>query len=157
MKIVIQRVNSAKLTVDNNLVSQIQNGLVVYVGFNQNDTNKHFDWFVNKVVGMRIFRDENDKMNLSVKDIGGKIMVVSNFSLYADCSHGFRPSFINAMESSKAKILYEEILEKFKNAYQGNVFAGLFGEHMIIDQVNDGPINIVLEESEFFKDWKMQN
>lgn len=152
MKIVVQRVNSARLTVDDKTVSQINNGLVVYVGFNQNDTNKHFDWFVNKVCGLRIFRDENDKINLSVKDIGGEIMVVSNFTLYADCSHGFRPSFINAMESSKAELLYNEILEKFKNSYPNRVCAGMFGEHMVIEQVNDGPINIVLEEKDIFKD-----
>lgn len=152
MKLVVQRVHSCKLSVDNKLVSEIKQGLVVYVGFNQNDTKEHFDWFVNKICGLRIFRDENDKINLSVKDVKGEIMIVSNFTLYADCSRGFRPNFMYAMESQKAREFYEELLAKFKSVHPYKVCSGMFGEHMEIQQENDGPINIVIEEKDYFKE-----
>ena len=151
MKLVIQRVHKCKLLVDNEVYSEINKGIVVFVGFNQDDTNEHFDWFVNKICGLRIFRDENDKINLSVKDVEGEIMIVSNFTLFADCSRGFRPNFMYAMGSEKARAYYEELVEKFRALHPYKVVTGKFGEHMDIIQENDGPINIVMDEREYFK------
>lgn len=144
MRAVIQRVDNAKLTVEEKTVSKIDKGLVVYLGINQNDTIKNANNLAKKIADLRIFRDENCKLNLSVKNIGGQILVVSNFTIYADCSRGNRPNFMYAMKSENANVLYEFFVTELKS--QGiEVKTGMFGEHMTIEQTNNGPINIIVE------------
>lgn len=144
MRAVIQRIDMAKLSVDKKLVSEIGKGLIVYLGICQTDKEKNADMLAKKIADMRIFRDENEKMNLSVKDIKGEILVVSNFTIYADCSRGNRPNFMYAMQSNEANQLYEYFIMKLKQQGVG-VKTGQFGEHMEIQQVNNGPINIIAE------------
>lgn len=144
MRAVVQRVDRAVLIVDGKPVSQIGKGLVVYLGVGQNDEEKNADNLAKKVADMRIFRDENDKLNLSVKDVKGEILVVSNFTIYADCSRGNRPNFMYAKASQEANVLYEYFVTQLRR--QGvTVKTGVFGEHMSIEQTNNGPINIIVE------------
>ena len=145
MKIVVQRVKHAKLEIDNQIYSQIRHGLVCFVGFTDGDQNINMDWFVNKVSGLRVFEDENQKMNLNLTQVDGEIMIVPNFTLYADCSHGFRPSFIEALKPDQATILFDTIVSKFKGTLGERVKTGVFGADMQITQLNDGPITIVID------------
>ena len=147
MKVIVQRVLDTTLYVDKKEYSHIDKGLLVYVGFNTEDTVAPILWMVNKVSGLRIFEDENLKMNLSLKDVSGKMMIVSNFTLYADCSHGFRPAFVNAMGGDSAVKLYDEFVKQMKVALgEDNVVTGVFGGDMHVDSVCDGPINIIIEK-----------
>jgi D-aminoacyl-tRNA deacylase len=141
-------VHNADLFVDNKLVSSIKKGLVVFIGFCIDEDIDKIDWLANKIVNLRIFKDDEDKMNLSVKDVGGDILLVSNFTLYADTSHGFRPNFMYALNSEKARPLYEELIKSLNNLYSGHIQTGIFHEHMEINQQNDGPINIVIDTKE---------
>lgn len=145
MKLVVQRVKSAKLEVDNNLISEIKHGLVCFVGFKDGDQELNMDWYVNKLCGLRIFEDENEKMNLNLTQVDGEILLVPNFTLYADCSHGFRPSFINALNPTEATVLFDKFIEKVKKELGNRVKTGIFGADMQITQHNDGPITIVIE------------
>ena len=147
MKVIVQRVLDTTLYVDKNKYSHIDKGLLVYVGFNTEDSVTPIPWMVNKVSGLRIFEDENLKMNLSLKDVGGKMMIVSNFTLYADCSHGFRPAFVNAMGGDSAVKLYDEFVKQMKDALgHDNVVTGVFGGDMLVQSICDGPINIIIEK-----------
>lgn len=144
MRLIIQRVDGATLTVDGNLISQIDKGFCVYVGAKIGDTEKDAEYLAKKLCGLRIFRDENDKMNLSLKDVGGQILLVSNFTLYADCTRGYRPNFGNALNSTDAKHLYDYLTQLIKQ--NGiDVKNGVFGAHMKIDVKNNGPVNIVID------------
>lgn len=145
MKLVVQRVKSAKLEVDNKLISEIKTGLVCFVGFKDGDQELNMDWYVNKLCGLRIFEDENEKMNLNLTQVDGEILLVPNFTLYADCSHGFRPSFINALNPTEATVLFDKFIEKVKKELGNRVKTGIFGADMQITQHNDGPITIVIE------------
>ena len=145
MKLVVQRVKSAKLEVDNKLISEIKHGLVCFVGFKDGDQELNMDWYVNKLCGLRIFEDENEKMNLNLTQVDGEILLVPNFTLYADCSHGFRPSFINALNPTEATVLFDKFIEKVKKELGNRVKTGVFGADMQITQHNDGPITIVIE------------
>ena len=145
MKLVIQRVKSAKLEVNNKLISEIKHGLVCFVGFKDGDQELNMDWYVNKLCGLRIFEDENEKMNLNLTQVDGEILLVPNFTLYADCSHGFRPSFINALNPTEATVLFDKFIEKVKKELGNRVKTGIFGADMQITQHNDGPITIVIE------------
>lgn len=151
MKFVVQRVKHTTLTVDNKLISEIPHGLVCFVGFTQNDENVDMDWYVNKISGLRIFEDENQKMNLNLQQVDGEILIVPNFTLYADCSHGFRPSFIEAMRPEQATLLFDKIVSKFKQCLGDKVKTGIFGADMQIDQHNDGPITIVIDSKDINK------
>ena len=144
MRLIVQRVDSAELTVDGELISSIGKGFCVYVGARQGDTEKDAQLLAKKLCGLRIFRDENDKMNLSLKDVGGEILLVSNFTLYADCTRGYRPNFSNALNACEAKHLYEYLTELIKS-YEIPVKNGVFGAHMKIDVKNNGPVNIVID------------
>ena len=148
MKFVVQRVKETKLTADGVPYSQIKHGLVCFVGFTEGDQNVNMDWFVNKISGLRIFEDENQKMNLNLTQVDGEIMLVPNFTLYADCSHGFRPSFINALKPDEATLLFDKIIEKFKAVLGDKVKTGVFGADMQISQHNDGPITIVIDSDQ---------
>ncbi len=144
MKAVVQRVKDTTLSVDGKLISHIDKGLAVYLGVKEGDSEKELDYIINKIAKMRIFEDENGKMNLSCSDIGGEIMLISQFTLLADCRHGNRPSFIQAEKPDKADELYK--LGKDKLISLGyNVKTGVFGADMQIDQHNDGPVTIILD------------
>lgn len=144
MKAVVQRVKQTSLYVDGNLISSIDFGLTVYLGIGQGDCARQAERLAYKIANLRIFEDERGKMNLSVKDVGGEILLVSQFTLYGDCSHGNRPSFSNAEVPEKAIVLYEDCAEKLR-AYGLTVKLGVFGADMKILQFNDGPVSIILE------------
>ncbi len=144
MKAVVQRVKRTYLTVGDNLVSEIPFGLTVFFGVKSGDNETQADYIVKKIAGLRIFEDENGKMNLSVKDVGGEILFVSQFTLYGDTTKGFRPSFTEAARPEEAEPLYEYAYEKL---LQENipVKKGVFGADMKISQLNDGPVTILIE------------
>ena len=147
MKAVVQRVLRADLKVDGKLISEINKGLVVFMGVGQGDEEGDIIKLAAKISKLRIFEDANGKMNLSIKDIGGQILLVSQFTLYGDCSHGNRPSFIMAEKPERANSLYEQmkyLLEKENIPIQ----TGVFGADMKIDALNDGPVTIILDSKE---------
>lgn len=144
MKLVVQRVSGATLKVEGQLISEIGKGLAVYVGIAAGDTEKQMDYYAEKLVKLRIFEDENGKMNLSVKDIGGEILSISQFTLLADVSHGNRPGFSGAERPERANELYEYFSEKVA-ALGVPVKKGVFGADMKITQLNDGPVTIIYD------------
>ena len=144
MRAIVQRVKQTSLRVDGALVSEIPFGLTVFLGIKIDDTQKEAEYIAKKIANMRIFKDENDKMNLSVKDVGGEVLLVSQFTLYGDSSHGNRPSFSLAERPEKAEPLYEYTVQQLAS-YGITVKKGVFGANMQIEQLNDGPVTIVLE------------
>ncbi len=144
MKAVVQRVKQTELRVDGALISQIPFGLTVFLGVKVGDGEKQAEYIAKKIAGLRIFEDENGKMNLSVKDVGGEVLLVSQFTLYGDASHGNRPSFTLAERPEKAEDLYEYALAQLAS-YGIPVKKGVFGADMQITQHNDGPVTILLE------------
>ena len=144
MKFVIQRVKNASCTVDNEVIGSIEKGFCVFIGVSNEDTKEIADKMIKKLIGMRIFDDENDKINLSLADVDGSLLLISQFTLYADCKKGNRPSFVNAGKPELANSLYEYIIEKCKEQVP-NVQTGSFGADMKIALVNDGPFTIVLD------------
>ncbi len=146
MKVVVQRVKSAKVTrqEDNKVVGEIKSGLFLLLGIKKGDTQKQVDELVNKILKLRVMSDQNDKMNLSVQDIKSEILLVSQFTLYANTKDGNRPSFINAEEPAKAKILYEYMITKLKESGL-NIQTGSFGDYVKIEADLDGPVTIVIE------------
>ncbi len=146
MKAVIQVVGQASLSVEEKLISEIGKGLVVYFCVESGDLDEKIDYFAKKIANMRIFPDENDKINLSVKDVGGEILLVSQFTLAGDCEHGNRPSFFTAEEPKRAEKLYQEFGKKLHDEYGITVKYGVFGADMTIQQTNRGPFTICLEK-----------
>jgi len=144
MKLVIQRVLEARVKVDSNIIGQINQGLLVFLGIHEEDTEEKIDWLVNKLCKLRIFEDDNQKMNLSVKDINGDILIVSQFTLYANCERGNRPDFISAAKPEKANHLYNLFIKQLKT-YQIKVETGIFGANMKISLINDGPVTVIIE------------
>ena len=144
MKAVIQRVGRTALSVDGRLISEIPFGLAVFLGIKIGDTQKQAEILAKKVSALRIFEDGAGKMNLSVKDVGGEILLVSQFTLLGDCSHGNRPSFSNAEKPEKAKELYDYNAEQLRG-YGIFVKTGVFGADMKIEQFNDGPVTILYD------------
>ena len=144
MKAVVQRVKHTSLSVDGALISEIPFGLTVFLGVKTGDTEKDGAYLAKKIAGLRIFEDENGKMNLSVKDVGGEVLLVSQFTLYGDASHGNRPSFTLAARPEIAEPLYEYTLRELR-AYGITVKKGVFGADMQILQHNDGPVTILLD------------
>lgn len=145
MKVVVQRVQNANVTVKDKTVGQIKKGLLLLVGFTQNETQENIDWMVNKITNLRIFDDQDGIMNLSIKDIKGEILSVSQFTLYADSKKGNRPSYIKALNGEEAIILYNKFNKKLKETGL-KVEEGIFGEDMQVSLTNDGPITIILEK-----------
>ena len=145
MKAVVQRVLSAKLEVEGKLISEINKGYVVYLGVKVGDGREVADYFIKKIPALRIFEDENGKTNKSILDVGGEILLVSQFTLCADTTQGNRPSFINAEKPEKANEMYLYVADGIKNAGI-NVKLGVFGADMKITQTNDGPFTIILEK-----------
>lgn len=145
MKLLVQRVKNAKVVVDKETVGEIGKGFLVLCGITHLDTEKEADYLANKLCNLRVFEDENEKMNLSIKDIEGELLIVSQFTLYADCASGNRPSFTNAAKPEQANPLYEYFMQKCKKQ-NINVQKGIFGAHMEISLLNDGPVTIMLEK-----------
>lgn len=145
MKLVIQRVKNASVKVDEKVVGEIEKGFLVLVGIKVGDTKEQADYLVKKVCNLRIFEDENGKMNLSLKDVGGKLLIVSQFTLYGNCNDGNRPSFIEAARPEEAIPLYEYFCDKC-NQNGIEVQRGIFGADMKVQLLNDGPVTIVVEK-----------
>lgn len=145
MKVVIQRVSQASVTIDAKTVADIQKGFLVLVGIEDADSQEDIDWLVNKITNIRIFGDENDVMNLSVKDIDGDIIVVSQFTLHASTKKGNRPSYIKASKPEVAIPLYENFVKKIEMELGKKVQTGIFGADMKVLLLNDGPVTIVID------------
>ena len=144
MKAVVQRVKHTKLSVNGTLISEIPFGLSVFLGVKVGDGEKEAEYIAKKIANLRIFEDENEKMNLSVKDVGGEVLLISQFTLYGDTSHGNRPSFTLAERPEKAESLYEYTIKALE-LYGVMVKKGVFGADMQIEQHNDGPVTVLLE------------
>lgn len=149
MRCVIQRVREASVNVEGELVGKISKGFMILLGVSDDDTKEIADRLINKICKLRIFEDENGKTNLSIDKVGGEILLISQFTLYADCKKGNRPSFVHAGKPDKANELYEYAIEKFKE-YVPKVEKGIFGADMKVSLVNDGPFTIVLDSDNLF-------
>jgi len=146
MRAVIQRTNKpAKVKVNNNIVGEIPKGLIVYIGIEDDDNKEDIIWLSNKIVNMRIFNDDNYKMNLSVLDTGGEILLISQFTLFASTKKGNRPSFLRSAKPEFAKPMYENFIEHLRTSHNIKVTCGIFGADMKVDYINDGPITIVMD------------
>ena len=145
MKLVVQRSKNSKVLVDNKIVGKIEKGLVVLVGFTHNDTIEDIKKLTKKLVNLRIFDDKNHIMNKSILDVKGEILSVSQFTLYADCKKGNRPSYINSMRADDARKLYELFNEEIKK-YDIHLETGIFQADMLVEINNDGPVTIILED-----------
>jgi D-tyrosyl-tRNA(Tyr) deacylase len=145
MKVVIQRVSQASVTIDAKIVADIQKGLLVLVGIEDADTQEDSNWLAGKIVNLRIFGDENDVMNLSVKDIDGDIIVVSQFTLHASTKKGNRPSYIKASKPEVAIPLYENFVKQLEKELGKKVQTGVFGADMKVLLLNDGPVTIQMD------------
>jgi len=145
MKAVIQRVNFAKLRIDQQVFSKIKTGLVVLVGITHNDDIDDIKWLVRKILNLRIFNDDKSVMNKSIIDIGGELLVVSQFTLHAQTKKGNRPSYINAAKGEKAEEIYNNFLLEFKNQYGATPKTGKFGSDMKVELENDGPVTILID------------
>ena len=145
MRLVVQRVKNAKVDVEGKTVGKIDKGFMVLCGITHEDTEKNADVLARKLCNLRVFTDENDKMNLSIKDIDGELLIVSQFTLYADSQKGNRPSFVNSAKPEMAEKLYEYFVEQCRKEVK-NVGTGIFGAHMKVELLNDGPVTIILEK-----------
>ena len=146
MRAVIQRtLNQAKVEVDSIITGQISHGLVVFLGIGQQDTEEDINWLANKIVNLRIFNDAAGKMNLSLKQIEGQILLISQFTLFADTKKGNRPSYIRSADPDHANGLYLKFAETLKTQHEVNTQTGVFGAHMNVDFINDGPVTIIID------------
>lgn len=149
MRAVVQRVSSSKVVVDGKVVGEIGKGFNVLLGISKEDTLDDLKYIKDKVIGLRVFEDENDKLNLSLKDVGGELLLVSQFTLYGDCRRGKRPSFSNALGGEEAKMLYETFVAMCTQE-DIKVETGIFGADMKVSIENDGPVTLLLESSKIF-------
>ena len=149
MRSVIQRVKSASVTVEGKVVSEINKGLLVFLGVAQEDTPADIDYMANKIANLRIFEDDEGLMNLSILDVGGEALVVSQFTLYGDCRKGRRPSFIAAARPEKADPLYQAFMDEISRLGV-SVKAGIFQAMMDVELINDGPVTIMLDSNKLF-------
>ncbi len=149
MRAVVQRVDRASVKVEDNVVGQIERGLLVLLGVSEGDTDKDLSYLVDKVCGLRIFEDAGGKMNLSVQDIGGAILAVSQFTLYGDCRKGKRPSFDKAARPDAANAFYESFVEQCRGRGLP-VATGVFRAHMLVELANNGPVTILLDSTRTF-------
>ena len=146
MKLVVQRVISASVNINGKLYSEIQNGLLALVGIQDDESESTIDWVANKLVNLRIFNDEDGRMNLSVKDINGEILLIPNFTIYGDTKKGYRPSFINSAKPDISKPIYDELVNKISSFIPNRVGSGVFGADMKVNLINDGPVTIIIEK-----------
>jgi D-tyrosyl-tRNA(Tyr) deacylase len=149
MRGVVQRVNYAKLSIDNKLYSEISKGLIVYLGIGKDDTAKDIQYLSDKILNLRIFEDSDEKLNLSLLDIKGDLLIVSQFTLYGDCRKGRRPSFDSAAKPQDAKVLYEQFVDECTK-FIPNTKTGVFQANMTIDYANDGPVTMILDSTKLF-------
>ena len=150
MRAVLQRVARASVTVEGEVLGKIGKGFLVLIGVGRGDTREDADWYLKKLLGLRIFEDENGKTNLSLADVGGELLVISQFTLYADCKKGNRPSFVKAGAPDMAERLYEHFMDRCRN-YVDVVEKGQFGADMKVELLNDGPFTLMLESEQLFK------
>lgn len=150
MRVVLTTVLNASVTIDNKVYSQIDRGFCLLVGFTHNDDQKLVDKMIDKILSLRVFADERGLTNLSIYDVKGQIMSVSQFTLYADTSGGRRPSFVNAMKPDQARELYAYFNQQLESKF-GKIATGVFGADMKVSSVNDGPFTVVLDSEELFK------
>ena len=145
MRVTVQRVSKANVVVDNKVVNEVNNGYLLLVGFTSTDTIDKVNKMAKKIANLRIFEDENGKMNLSILQVKGEILAISQFTLYADPNSGNRPSFVNSMTPIEANALYEKFVEILNNEYKIKTLPGVFGAHMYLNVTCDGPVTINLE------------
>ena len=145
MKVVIQRVSQARVKVSDKIISEIKLGFLILLGVEKSDSQTDINWLVNKISNLRVFSDDELKMNLSIKDVKGEIIVVSQFTLHAKTKKGNRPSYIKAANPEQAEPLYEEFISLLKNESAVSVQSGVFGANMQLDIVNDGPVTIIID------------
>ena len=150
MRILIQNVDRASCTIDNKIVGEISRGFCVFVGFTHNDTKDRVERMVNKLVSLRLFDDENGKTNLSLNDVSGSILSISQFTLYASLKEGRRPSFVYALTPHLAEPLYDYFNKLIEQKY-GKLSTGIFGADMLVSSVNDGPFTLILDSKELFQ------
>ena len=151
MRALIQRVKHASVTIDGVVKSSIEKGLLVFVGFAEGDTEGLIEPIAKKLSGLRIFEDENEKMNLSLGDVGGDILAISQFTLYAECKKGRRPSFVEAMNPQKAEEFYNKFVKICEDLTGKRIETGIFGADMKVELLNDGPVTIILDSDEIIK------
>lgn len=151
MRILLQRVSSASVTIDGRVKGKIDNGLLAFVGFCEGDREEYILPMAQKMAGLRIFEDDNQRMNLSVSDVGGSILAISQFTLYADCSHGRRPYFAAALRPDTAKEYYDIFVSALKDVTGLDIQTGEFGADMKVELLNDGPVTIMLDSDEILK------
>lgn len=149
MRVVIQRAFSGKVVVDDKVIGEIGKGIVALVGFGANDDWTAMDYMIDKITNLRIFEDDQDKMNLSVKDVEGQVLIVPNFTLYGDCRRGRRPSYSSGAPVKEAAELFKQFIEKFKGAYP-QVETGQFQADMKVTLLNDGPVTLLLDSDKEF-------
>ncbi|WP_273323839.1 D-aminoacyl-tRNA deacylase [Vallitalea guaymasensis] len=149
MRVVVQRVKHASVEVEGELIDEIGKGILVLVGFLDNDDMKVYDYMLDKIINLRIFEDEDDKMNLSVKDIEGEIIIVPNFTLYGDCRKGRRPSYSIAAKPDKARMIFDEFIKRANEKYDG-IKQGMFQADMKVELLNDGPVTLLLDSEKVF-------
>jgi D-tyrosyl-tRNA(Tyr) deacylase len=150
LRAVVQRVSQASVTISDNIVAQIGKGLLVFLGISKSDQESDISWMADKIVNLRIFEDEQNKMNKSLLDVMGDVLVVSQFTLFGDCRKGRRPSFTDSATPEKAKVLYDEFLSYLKEKYPINVQQGEFQAHMKVNIINDGPVTLLLDSQKLF-------
>lgn len=151
MKAILQRVSNARVDIENKTVGKIEKGFLILLGVENGDEQRDAEVLAAKISGLRIFTDENDKMNLSLTDVGGGVLVISNFTLCADCSHGRRPSFISAARPETAELLYEYFCKKMSDNGIARVEKGVFGADMQVSLTNDGPVTIEINSKDLKK------
>ncbi len=145
MRLLIQRVKEAQVLTDKQLISEIKSGLLIFCGIAENEQSKDLDWLANKVLALRIFADKDKKMNLSVQDVGGEVLVISQFTLFASTKKGNRPSFHGSAKGREAKNMYDEFCNCLASKMKGSVRKGIFGADMQVCLVNDGPVTLWLD------------
>lgn len=150
MRAVIQKVNFSKVTVDGKIVGEINKGLMVLLAIGEKDSEKDIKWIAEKILNLRIFEDSDDKMNLSLLDVNGEVLIVPQFTLFGDCRKGKRPSFSNSASSRKGNEYFEKTIEYIENNYHIKVQKGKFQTHMIVDIQNDGPVTLLLDSEKNF-------
>ncbi|MGG7164363.1 D-aminoacyl-tRNA deacylase [Clostridium ihumii] len=151
MRAIVQRVKNSRVEVENKIIGSIDKGFNVLIGISNEDTKEDIDYIVRKVTGMRVFEDENGKMNFSLQDVGGSVLLISQFTLYGDCRKGKRPDFMKAQKGETAIKLYNELIDAFKNELgEEKVQTGEFGADMQVFIQNDGPVTLLLESKKDF-------
>ena len=145
MRVVIQKVKRASVNVNNQIISEIKYGLMILVGYELDDTIEDITWLVNKIINLRIFNDHNNKMNLSLKDTDGDILLVSQFTLHASTKKGNRPSFINSLNPAEANQMYNITIKELEKSLEKKIKCGVFGELMDVELINNGPLTITID------------